>query len=294
MNWDFVYRGEVERLDDGSRAALGASFARLSEGCTHYEIAGPSNGRIVTLVHGFSAAYFVWDPTFTTLTSAGMRVLRYDLYGRGFSDRPPLPNDLKLFLTQLRELLDELSIAQTDLVGLSMGGPISAAFAVQSPDRVRSLILVDPVGPEAVPLRRIYRALLLPGIGELVAGLAGSGPLARGVASDVFGATPPGDFEARYLQQMRFKGFKRSLLSSLRNGMVDGFPDAYKRLGSLGKPVLLIWGRDDPAVPLAQSKRLLELVPQAEFHVIDDTGHTPHYERPDLVNPLLFDFLHRT
>ncbi len=294
MNWDFIYRGEVDCLDDAARAALGGSFARLSKGFTHYELGGPADGRVVTLVHGFSAASFVWDPTFAALTSAGLRVLRYDLYGRGFSDRPRLGNDLRLFVQQLSDLLDGLAIRQTDLIGLSMGGPIAAAFAVGYPTRVRSLVLVDPVGPEAVPLRRLYRVVLLPGIGEVVSGLAGSGALARSVASDVFGPAPAAEFQSRYLKQMHFKGFKRSLLSSLRNGMVGGFPEVYERLGKSGKPVLLVWGGDDPAVPVAQSKALLTLVPQAEFHVIDHTGHTPHYDRPDLVNPLVFDFLRRT
>ncbi len=76
--------------------------------------------------------------------------------------------------------------------------------------------------------------------------------------------------------------------------MIDGFPKVYKRLGQLGKPVLLIWGRDDPAVPLGQSKPLLDLVPHCEFHVIDGCEHTPHFERPEIVNPLVLDFLRRT
>ena len=294
MNWDFIYRGETACLDDSARRGLGDSFARLSRGYTHYEIGGPKNGGAVVLVHGFSAPYFIWDPTFAFLTEAGFRVLRYDLFGRGFSDRPGVPNDLGLFLQQLRELLDELSIQEAHVFGLSMGGAIAAAFAVEQPTRVRSLVLIDPVGPKPVPLRRIYRTLLLPGLGELVFGLVGSGRMAGGVASDIFGPAPAGEFQHRYRQQLLFKGFKRSLLSSLRNGMIDGFPDVYRQLGRLRKLVLLIWGRDDRAVPLRQSKPLLDLVPQTEFHVLDDCGHTPHYEKPGIVNPLILDYLRRT
>lgn len=293
MNWDFVYRGETDSLDETSRRELGGAFARLSAGYTHYELAGPGEGRAVILVHGFSAASFIWDPTWAALSSAGLRVLRYDLFGRGYSDRPPVPNNLALFVQQLRELLDSLSIAEVDLVGLSMGGPIAAGFATRYPRRVRRVALIDPVGPDPVPLRPIYRLALLPGIAELLLGLSGSGGVARGAATDFFGPAPVHEFEQVYLRQMRFKGFKRSLLSSVRHGMIGGFPQVYERLGQEGKPVLLIWGTFDRAVPIQQSTRLCALVPQAEFHAIDGCSHTPHYEKPSVVNPMLLEFLLR-
>ncbi len=294
MNWDFIYRGETDCLDETSRQGLGGSFARLPLGQTHYELSGPEKDRTAVLIHGFSAGFFVWDPTYTALIGEQVRTLRYDLYGRGYSDRPRRPNNLSLFVDQLRDLLRHLAIEQVDLVGLSMGGPIAAAYAVEFTDKVRRLVLIDPVSADPVPLRAWYRALLLPGIGEVVGGLAGSGGLLRGVASDIFGPVPGGDFEKRYLQQMRFKGFKRSLLSSARNGMLDGFRELYEHLGGQSKPVLLIWGRDDRAVPVEQSRPLLELLPGAVLRVIEGCGHTPHYEQPGIVNPLILDFLRPT
>ncbi len=99
MNWDFIFRGETRDLDESTRAGAGGSFIRLSDGCTHYELGGPENGEAVVLVHGFSVPYFIWDPTFQALTSSGFRVLRFDLYGRGFSDRPRLEYALDLFVS---------------------------------------------------------------------------------------------------------------------------------------------------------------------------------------------------
>ncbi len=293
MNWDFVYRGETDCLDETSRMELGGAYSRLSDGYTHYEMGGPRDGRAVVLIHGFSAAYFIWDPTYAALSTAGLRVLRYDLFGRGYSDRPRLPNKLELFIRQLRELLDSLSIAQVDLVGLSMGGPIAAGFAMQYPQQARRVVLIDPVGPDPVPLKAIHRLALLPGIAELLLGLSGSGGVARGVATDFFGPAPTNELEEASLRQMRFKGFKRSLLSSVRNGMIGGFAQVYERLGKEGKPVLLIWGTLDRAVPSQQSTRLRALVPQAEFHSIVGCGHTPHYEKPSVINPILLEFLLR-
>ncbi len=304
MNFDFIYRGETKEIDAETRASVSGSFIRLSNGFTHYELAPihlPPNtmnlggekekGMPVILVHGFSVPYFVFDPTFEFLVNAGHRVLRYDLFGRGYSDRPHAKYNLDLFVKQLRELLDALEIKQANLIGLSMGGAIASAFAVQYPTYVRELILIDPVGAHPMPLSWIYKAAILPGISELILGLAGTERMIQGAAGDFFGPEHVKMFQDQYRVQMQYRGFKRAILSTLRNKTVDGFPEIYQQLGKLDIPVLLFWGRDDQTLPLKQSEGILSLVPRAEFHIVENCGHIPHYEKPEEVNPILADFL---
>ena len=62
-------------------------------------------------------------------------------------------------------------------------------------------------------------------------------------------------------------------------------------MGALGKPTLLIWGRHDTTVPLSHSNDLRAAVPGIEFHIIEDSSHIPHYERPEETNAILLDFL---
>ena len=136
---------EKRDLDDAVRRATPGQFVRLTDGYTHYEIAGPPAGHVVVLAAGFSVPYYIWDPTFKALAEAGFRVLRYDYYGRGFSDRPDVPYTQAFYVRQLAELLDSLkSPNPIDLAGLSLGGSIVTSFADTFPDRVRSLIYVDP------------------------------------------------------------------------------------------------------------------------------------------------------
>src|SRR5712671_4633827 len=78
-------------LDQSVRNAASGQFARLTDGYTHYEISGPPEGRVVVLAAGATVPYYICDPTFTALVGAGFRVLRYDYYGRGYSDRPDIP-----------------------------------------------------------------------------------------------------------------------------------------------------------------------------------------------------------
>ena len=291
MNWDFIYRGETKEIDDEVRASASGSFIRLSDGFTHYELSGPRNGQPVVLVHGFSVPYFVFDPTFSYLVGAGFRVLRYDLFGRGLSDRPYIRYNLNVFVGQLKELLDVLGFKQVHLIGLSMGGAIGSAFTVKFPDRVLKLILIDPVGIRPTPHSWIYKAASLPVLSELILGLAGTDRLVQTVAAGFFDPGHIKMFHDQYRVQMEYRGFKRAILSTLRNKTLDGFPEIYQQLGRLDLPVLLFWGQEDQTLPLEQSHDILSAVPRAEFHVIENCGHIPHYEKPEEVNPIISDFL---
>jgi pimeloyl-ACP methyl ester carboxylesterase len=291
MHLDFIYRGETKDITAEVRASTSGSFARLSDGFTHYDLRGPESGRPVVLVHGFTVPYFIFDPTFNFLVEAGYHVLRYDLFGRGFSDRPHVKYNLDFFVRQLKELLDALNFQQVDLIGLSMGGAIASAFAVEFPDHIRKLILIDPVGIQPMPLSWIYKAAILPGISELILGLAGTEKMVQGLASDFFDPEHVKMFQDQYRVQMQYHGFKRAILSTLRNKAVDGVPDVYQRLGKLDVPVLLFWGRNDRTLPLEQSRDILSAVPRAEFHIIENCGHIPHYERPEEVNTIIQGFL---
>ncbi|MFX1507287.1 MAG: alpha/beta fold hydrolase, partial [Promethearchaeota archaeon] len=89
---------EHEELNEATRKTLKGEFIQLSRGYTHYELDGPVDGDITVLVHGFSTPLFIWNPTFELLVREGFRVLRYDLYGRGYSDRPVLKYTMDLFV----------------------------------------------------------------------------------------------------------------------------------------------------------------------------------------------------
>jgi len=287
----FPYLDETHELNETARRAADGSFVALTDGVTHYELGGDPNGSSVVLVHGFSGPYFIFDTTFEFLTNAGFRVLRYDLLGRGFSDRPRAEYDIRLFVRQLKELIDTLGFTQINLVGLSMGGAISAAFASQYPHYVIRHVLIDPAGGKPVALPAFIKALKIPVFGELAFGLFGSAGMLKGVASDMFNPEVVERFQKQYRIQMQFKGFKRAILSTIRSGMLESFYETFARLGELKKPTLLFWGRQDKTVPFHHHEAIRQALPHAEFHVIENCGHIPHYEKPEIVNPILLEFL---
>lgn len=290
----FPFRTETKELDDEARRMTGGSFVQLPDGVTHYELGNIARDQTVVLVHGFSVPYFIFDPTFHFLSQNGFRVLRYDLFGRGFSDRPDAPYNIDLFVKQLTDLLDALRLTRpVHLVGLSMGGPITAAFTARYSSRVKSLTWIDPAGARSITETPMLKLIKLPYLAEMLLWIMGSEAFVKRNVRDFFDPNLVERFKDMYRVQMKYKGFLRAMLSSTRNGMLESFLPLYKQVGKLGMPVLLFWGRNDTTVPIEHSKDICTAVPNIELHIVENCGHIPHYERPEETNPRLLEFLRK-
>ena len=279
---------ETRALDAVARADASGSFVTLPLGVTHYEVVGPDTGRLVVLVHGFSVPYYIWDPTVRGLRDAGYRVLRYDLYGRGFSDRPDVDYDAALYDGQLDALLDSLHVTgPVDLVGLSFGGFVTAHYAASHRDRVRTLTLVDPMSER--PTLPGY--LRLPVIGPWLWQVMAVPGMANGQMTDFLHPEDHPTWVEQYRPQMRYRGFGRALLSTIANAMDTDVDSLYAGVAKTGIPVMLVWGKQDMTVPFTLSEVVLRNIPSAEFVPIDSAGHVSHIEQAALVNARLSAFL---
>lgn len=289
----FAFNEESKTLDDKTRQGFPGQFIKLSDGYVHYELSGPDKGPVIVLIHGISAPYFVWDDVQPALTKAGFRVLRYDLYGRGFSDRPDVIYDEKLFDRQLLELLAALKIEETvDLVGSTMGGAIAVIFAARHPDKVRKLVLIDPAGyPVNLPL--VGRIVVLPVVGDYLTHAFGNPLMRKGLKDSFYKLDKLSAFSEQYDQQTQYIGFRRAVLSTLRNFKLDDQKTSYETVGKQKRPVMLIWGREDRLFPFGNSEKVKAAIHSIVFHALDAAGHFPHYETPERVNPLIVEFMKR-
>lgn len=287
--------GETLQLDDAARGTLhdlrGFSFVQLSDGYTCYREEGRPDGAAVVFVHGFSGPMAVWDNTVPALARAGFRTLRYDLYGRGYSDRPRAVYSADLFDRQLSELLDRLGITDpVNLIGLSMGGAIVTHFIDRHPERVNSFSLLAPAGFSVhEPLR--YRVLYWPGVGEWLFQVGGKRILTAAV--ERMNVPQASTYRHDLMDQMNYAGFRRALLSTFRNMPLLTLEPAYRRVGGLAKPSLLVWGTADHVLPFEHHKLVQDTIPGIEFHAIPGADHAACYETPNQVNPILYEFLKR-
>lgn len=296
----FLLETEHRDVDDAFRAKAPGQFVELTHGQVYYqwgentegestedESTEGENGRVAVLVHGFSTPSFIWSPLFERMAEAGIRVLRYDLYGRGYSDRPDTTYDRKLYEEQLNELLAALDIREpVDLVGLSMGGAVVACFAATYPEKVDRMVFVDPfIGPvDAGPVT-------LPFVGEYLARVFFAPKLPQRQLRSFYRPekADPALLDL-FTEQMSYRGYRRSLLRSLNQFMSDDLSGAFAEAGRHGKPALLIWGRQDVVVPFAEHERILEPL-GAELLAVDDAGHVPYLEQPEIVEPRILEFL---
>lgn len=277
-------------LDDNERQAAPGTFVRLSNGIVHLQSAGPRDGPTVIFVHGLATPSFVWDNNFTVLADAGFRVVRYDHFGRGFSDRPKLVYDRDLYDRQLFELLTKLQVGTpVNLVGLSMGGAVVVSFADRHPDMVARLCLIAPAGfPIEVPL--VEKVAMMPAVGEYLMALFGDRVVLEGVRKAFIDPDKLADYEKKFKRSLKYRGFHHALLSTLRHMDMNNMGDVYRRVGVRKTPVLLIWGRRDHVLPFENSQQVRTAIPTAEFRPIHSAGHNLNYENPEAVNILLINF----
>jgi len=122
-------------------------------------------------------------------------------------------------------------------------------------------------------------------------GLFGAKRLVNSIAEDFYAPELIEHFTSQFLPQLKIRGFGRAILSTMRNDALGNSSAIYNRIGELDISTLLIWGRDDKTVPYAQSKQVASSLKHVRFHTIEDSGHIPHYENADKVNPILLGFL---
>lgn len=273
-------------LDAKARAQAPGQFIALRHGQVHYRVSGPAAGTPVVLVHGFSVPGYIFDGTRESLARNGFRVVSLDLYGRGWSDRPDVVYDRDLFADQVGELMSALHIPKADLVGLSMGGAVVGRFAARHPERVRKVVLIDPL-----TRGNDISALGWPIVGKWLFGTWFLPNLRDSQLEDFSHPEQFPDWPQRFLPQMQYRGFGQALWSTLHHLIRHSSVPDFATVGRQHTPVMLVWGRQDETIPFEQSADVMGAIPQARLLAIDHAGHLPHMEQASTVNPAIAAFL---
>ncbi|WP_226780860.1 alpha/beta fold hydrolase [Oceaniglobus trochenteri] len=250
------------------------------------------------LLHGgiIDQADYSWSRVAAQLADR-RRVIVPDLPGYGASAGFDGAHDLEDFGTWLIGFLDAMGLARVDLAGLSMGGGIALWCALNHPERIGRLVLVDAYGLSA-------RAGMHPVVARLVQGRS-AGLFYRAAAqSRLFArlalhlsyarlrlARSETDdlMRAAQVQNRRrsFDGFARREIS--RSGLRTDYSE---RVGQIALPTLLIHGRRDPLIPLADARQAADRMPDARLAILPG-GHVPMRQNHDAFVAALTDFLDR-
>ncbi len=287
---------ETEELSPDLRAELGGRYVTLSTGVTRYAVDAPDGAppeaplaKVVVMVHGGTIPHWNFNDQVPALTAAGYTVLRYDLFGRGHSDRPAVPYDRGLYRRQLEELLDKLEVeGPVDLVGISFGGATIANFAASNPDKVRKMVFLAPVVHYAEG-KKLFSLASVPGLGEWYARVISvPGTISRATSFfEESGADP--SFAELFDEQTRYVGYERALLSMSRTDALTDYRPVYEALET--RPTLLVWGDADEEIPRAHVDFLRRTLAEHEYLELPGAGHGLNIQRRDEVNRAIVDFL---
>ena len=280
----------------------GADSRTVEAGDTtvRYHVAGEGNSGVpVVLLHGggLDEAAVSWRETLPAL-ARDHTVYAPDWPGYGESGRPDAPYSIPYYRDALGGFLDALGLDRVALVGVSMGGGAALAYALDRPDRVRRLVLVDSYGLGGrIPGGYLgYVFTRIPFLARVVwAALRRNRVLLRLMLRGIVAggdAVPPAlvDDAARAVRRddagRSFTTFQRNEVgpTGLRSNYVDRLPD-------LSVPTLVVHGEADPLVPVAWAVRAGTLVPDATVRVLPDCGHWPPRERPERFVDLVAAFL---
>ncbi len=264
----------------------------LPGGMMYYRWDGPEDGPIIVMVHGFSTPHFIYEQNVEALNVAGFRTLRYDHFGRGWSDRPRLKYDVDFYDATLLRLLDKLGVDEpVGLVGLSMGGPITAEFTARHPERVRKLFLFVPAGLDTAGADTFSVKLVrTPVIGDWVWRMFGKGILLGNPQYDESVLAPENRLQGDVTVQMAYRGYLEALLSTLRHMPMAGREETFEQLSATGVPVMAVYGDADATVLVSSADKLRALVPSADVRVMEGGEHGLNYQRHEEANPMLVEW----
>ncbi|MEO1093433.1 MAG: alpha/beta fold hydrolase [Cyanobacteria bacterium J06638_28] len=273
----------------------------------HIEYTVQGTGLPLVLVHGFGASMGHWRKNIPVLAEAGYQVHALDLLGFGDSDKPAMPYAVEVWEALLQDYWRSHIGQPAVFVGNSIGGLITLMMLANSPEMAKAGVLLNCAGglnhrPEELnpPLRFVM------------------GTFSKLVSSNLLGPFIFNEVRRKFrirgsLQQVyrNRSAITDELVEMLHRPACD--PGAQKVFASIvtappgpkptvllpriHQPLLVLWGENDPWTPIkgADVYRNLSNQPEAQpavtFHAIPETGHCPHDERPEVVNPLIIDWL---
>ena len=254
---------------------------------TAYDLTGPATAPVVVLIHGLGLTRQTWADHATALSDA-YRVLTYDLSGHGESARPVRTPSLTVLSDQLRDLMDHLTITRAALIGFSLGGMINRRFAMDHPDRVSALVILNSPHERSPEAQRLV---------EDRAAASDSGPAATIEATLDRWFTPG----FRTIHPDAVAQVRASVLANdpenfarHRQVLAHGVKELIRPEPLITHPTLIITCENDTGSTPGMSRTIAAEIPGARVQIIPALQHLGLIEQPGLFTAPISDFLAQT
>ena len=246
-----------------------------------YLESGNSKSTLV-LIHGLGASAERWNRVIP-IFAENFRVVVPDLIGFGYSDKPTADYTLDFFSDFLEKFFTVLGITHPSIIGSSLGGQISAEYTSSHSQDVEKLILVSPSGmmKQSTPALDAY----------IMAALYPNETSAKNAFELMEGSGKHVEDQIvnEFINRMRLPNAKLAFMSTVL-GLKNSISITSK-LQSISAPTLIIWGADDPVIPIKHADDFVSAIQDCKFHRMDGCGHTPYVQDPHTFASKASEFL---
>ena len=249
------------------------------------DLVGAETAPTVCITHSLASDSGMWAEQLPVLLAGGFRVLRVDMRGHGGSD--PVAGDYTMsqLAGDVATVVEALGVAPVHYIGLSIGGMIGQAFALEHGAKLRSLLLCDTL-PATQPGAREAWA---PRVGA-VSQAKSLAPIADGTMERWFS----GDFKARH--PARWTQIRDTIVGTTPQGFVGCAAaiqdfDFVPRLPGLRLPALVVCGADDQGTPPEENRQLAGLIPNGRYEEIAQARHLCNVEQAERFNRIMMGWL---
>ena len=260
-----------------------SQFVDIGSGVTvHLRDEGPRDGVPIILLHGSAADLHTWQPWVDGLTDT-YRVIRFDQIGHGLTG-PDSAGDYSLenFVADIDEVADALELETFVLGGNSMGGGHAVAYALEHPERVRGLILVDAGGAPRLTESKGnigFTIARTPVINRIMEHITPRSMIEQSLRQSVSNeAVVTDEAVDRYWELLRYPGNRRATIARF-SGAWATFDAA--QVASITAPTLILWGEEDGLISVDSGRWFDGNLPNSTLVIYPGIGHLPQEETPD-------------
>ncbi len=253
----------------------------------------PGKGENVFLLHGFASSTYTWEGVAPYLQKQGFHVWALDMKGFGWSDKPEdAKYDPVTLMEEVNRWMDVVGLDNVTFVGNSLGGAIAVLMAIEHPERIGRMVLIDAASYNQAEMPFVVR----------MAGM----PFSRGLAKLFFGRWAikwnmkkvfyhadrvTEEKVDAYYKRMCTHGALDAQISVARSLDFSIFEKYTGRIPEIKVKTLIIWGREDKWIPLKNGFRFRKEIADSIITVIPECGHIPQEEYPEKIAGLIADFM---
>jgi len=250
-----------------------------------YDLIGPESAPVVCMTHSLASDGGMWAEQVPALLAGGFRVLRVDMRGHGGSDPVPGHYTMSQLADDVAHVMDALGIGKAHYIGLSIGGMLGQAFALDHASRLSSAMWCDTLPSAPVSAAQVWAERM-----AAVRQANSLAPIADGTVerwfTDAFRPRSP-----RRWQQIRDTVVGTTSAGYLGCSAAIQKFDFAARLPTLRLPVLVVCGAEDSGTPPAENRRLAGLVQGARYEEIANARHFPNVEHAETFNRIMMSWL---